>query len=359
MTLVAIDGFDMYNGVGANTGLSAKWIQGVGSRGLQSTNMVTGRFGGQAVNIPASVSRGSCLRPLSTNRTVGANGLAFKTNLYGTDSFGFMGITSNGYPQFGIALGGSGQLIAYRGASSWIGGGSPWDGGGTAIGSSVAGVIPLNTWVYIEMEWTLSSSSANINVYVEGASVMSLTGVNNMAFTSSGYTNADGFYIAEQVIGGGQVYFDDYYEADTNTKIGIMRIDTLRPTADSAVQWTPNSGVNNYSRVNETLVDGDTSYVSDNTIGHSDLYSIAPLGGSPTTIYGVQPVMFGEKTDANPRSVYMQVKSGGTLDLGAAQNLMSNYGRFERMLLNDPATSAPFANAAAVNGLLIGPQLAS
>jgi hypothetical protein len=48
MAVVMMDGFDVYNGIGANTGMnSGRWTL---DSGQFPNSMVAGRFGGQAVN---------------------------------------------------------------------------------------------------------------------------------------------------------------------------------------------------------------------------------------------------------------------------------------------------------------------
>jgi len=203
----------------------------------------------------------------------------------------------------------------------------------------------------------LSSGAGSVDLYIEGTNVLSLSGVNNMANTGPGFTNGDSWFLGNEG-NMGTVSYDDYYEADTNTRVGTMRVDAVRPASDNSVAWTPNSGANNWSRVSETLVDGDTSYVASVTPGQQDLYGIAALPVVPATIYGVQRVDFARKTDANPRTIYQTVKSGATTDQGTAKFLLTDYSRIDRMLLVDPNTSAAWT-AGAVTALLVGPNLAS
>lgn len=349
MALAATDGFDMYNGVGVNTGVQAKWPFYNGTTNVSTT---TGRFAGQALRF-ASVFGGKYWgRNFTASRTSGANGFAFRYSAASNiDIKPHFGVVSNGLPQFGFYVNGSGGFVCGRAGSGF------GQGVAAVLGTTAPGLISANTWYYLEIEWVLSATVGAVNFYIEGTLVLSLTGVNNMAQTGVGYTNGDAWFIGGGAATGSMDY-DDYYEADTNTKVGTMRIDPIRPASDNSVTWTPNSGANNYSRVNETLVDGDTSYVSSATPGQQDLYTVSALPVVPATIYGVQRVDFARKTDANPRTIYQTVKSGVTTDQGTAKSLVTDYARLERMLLVDPNTSAAWTPSA-ISALLIGPNLAS
>jgi hypothetical protein len=354
MTLAAIDSFDMYNGLAADIGLQTKWTPY--SVVDAHTNLVTGRFGGQALQLEPGTSSRPWGRNFTASRTAGCNGFAFKSTA-AVSSSGVLafGVVSNGAPQFGFYINGSGGLVCALGRSDMR-----YDmPAGAVLGTSAPGVIPGNTYVYLEVEWTLSSSSATINVFLEGINVLSITGVGNMAQTGVGYTTGDAWFVSGYSSTSGDYYtYDDYQEVGTNTRVGTMRIDVVKSASDNSVAWTPNSGGNNWSRVSETLVDGDTSYVSSSTPGQQDLYGVSALPVTPATIYGVQRVDFARKTDANPRTLYQTVKSGATTDQGTAKGLLTGYGRLERMLVVDPNTSAAWG-AAAVTALLIGPNLAS
>jgi hypothetical protein len=71
---------------------------------------------------------------------------------------------------------------------------------------------------------------------------------------------------------------------------------------------------NNFGLVNEAQQDGTTTYVYDATVGHADLYAIAPLPASPIPVASVSGVVtraFMAKGDAGARSGQVQLKSFG------------------------------------------------
>lgn len=345
MALVECDGFDMYNGNATNTGLQTKW-NNVGQT-IVNTTTPAGRFGGQCLQMFSNAGntqawqRGFKAGNLAAGLAIGC---AVKIQNIVGQQFNIFQLMSGTSAQLGlVAAAGTGQIQLYRSPTS----------GPTLLASGPAGVIQANTWAYWEIEAIIHPTAGAANVYVDGVLQCSVSGVNT---TFTGTASCDGFYSSANQTGV-LCSLDDWYLANTNTRLGPIRIDTLRPTSDSSVQWTPNSGVNNFSRVNETDVDGDTTYVSSGTVGNSDLYANGSLPITPTSILGVQVVTFARNTDANPRSIYQQVKSGATLSQGTAVPIIgSGYARYDRLLLTDPNTSAAWTPTS-VNGVLSGPYL--
>jgi hypothetical protein len=352
MAVIWTEGFDMYNGTGSNTGLLGRWATTFGGGG-SSISMISGRFGGQAFRVVAAANIQNAVNGVrvifdgSGSHTSIACGVACRlsTLTMTARTFELMN-TSNGI-QCGFGITQSGQPYIYSGA------------GGTTLATGSAGLVLTNAWNYFEVEIVGSATVGTFNLYMNSVLVASATGSNTIA--AGGGFNGIQLNGNQAVSGGsGTNYdFDDIYVVDVATKLGERRIETLRPAADTVTKtWTPNSGVINFSRVNETTVDGDTSYVSTSTVGNRDLYSLGALSSTPSTIDAVSVVQFAEKTDATTRTLYSSVKSGATDSDGTAFALNATYQRYDRLILTDPNTSAAWT-ASGVNNLLIGPKLAS
>lgn len=350
MALVALEGFDFYNGVAANSltapSLQMKWLVAT----TTGVSLVTGRFGGQAVRC----SPGAAItnqRITKSNYTSGcAFGWAGRCPTMPTSNVltGFWALrSSTNVFQMGVRVNNLGGLDVYR-MSSGI--------AGTLLGSTANGLITANNWFYLEMEVVPSTTVGRVTLFLNGTQVLNLTGVNNL---NAGASTDIGVFELNNVNGGSTATFDtdDWYEADAATRIGEGKVEPLRPSADTATKnWTPSSGSNNYDRVNETLSDGDTTYVQASSVGDQDLYDIGNLGTSPAAIYGVQVSMIGRKTDAATRAIALTVKSGATSSQGPDYTLGSTYDKFERMLTQDPNTSAAWT-VSGVNALQIGPKV--
>jgi hypothetical protein len=341
MAILAIDGFDLYNGTSLNTGLQSKW--GIARTDQYTTSLIAGRFGGQAVSFSPTINvSGAGLNRSFAAASAGSLGFAFKTNVTGAASAAIFAMTLSGTAIFNLATQTGGALAAYKGA-------------GTQMGvTSAMGVILANTWHYAEIEWAISATVGVFNVWVDGVKVIANTGLNNNAAGA----NVDTIAIQCSSNGTTTIVDDFYYTTGAATRLGESRVETLRPAADTATKnWTPNSGTTNFSRVNELVCDGDTSFVSATAVATADLYTVGALSSTPANIYAVQLTAFSYKTDATTRAINLVAKSGATSSPGGNLPLPASYAKFERVLEIDPNTGASWT-AAAVNALQIGPNVA-
>lgn len=332
-TILFTDGFDLYNisyGMATNGG---DWRSISGG----SDTWNAGRFGGQAWN-HFSHDIGS---PLWTAQSALCVGLAFETtniaalaaaNLWYMLSGGD-NTTSNRQLAWGVNA--SGQPFVTNGTTTWT----------AAMGTPLAN----NNWYYLELcVHSFNASTGSFDLYCEGINVLSKTNVNTNPVASG---TCDRICLkSENTVA--TVLTDDLYVND-GTALGPCRIDTLRPSSDASVTWSHNSGTNNFSRVNETLVDGDTSYVFDSTVNDQDLYGIGSLPVTPTNIWNVQHRYVARKDDAGTRQVAGVVKSGTTTNVETTQTMNSSYQTFRNQYNTDPNTSAAWG-ASAVNSLQIG-----
>jgi hypothetical protein len=344
MALLFIDGFDMYNGLGANIGLASKWNPLSGN----PISLVTGRFGGQAVRF-ANVNTGTgCDRPITAGTTF-SFGCAIRLQAFpgGTP-------TQKGHLQFykqgaffqcGILFDTAGAISAYRLAS---------DTSGTLLGTSSAAVLAINVWAYVECEVVISTTVGRITVYVNGTQVLNLTGVN----TANGGvgTTADTFRFAS--VNGGNaptIDMDDLYVTNSATKLGERRVETLRPSSDSTpLNWTPDTGTAHFSRVNATLAQS-TTFVQTSTVNDLDLYNLADLSSTPGVIDAVQYNVFAQKTDATGRAIASVGDLSGVQDISPNMVLGVGVGKFEYLAASKPGGGA--WTPTDVNALKIGPKV--
>jgi hypothetical protein len=337
MTVVVTEGFDMYNGNAANTGVQARWVL---SGGDSNVGVTTGRFGGQALGISGS----SCTYTLVLPSTYNSFGLGFAYR----DSQ-----SAKNRPNLMSLLNASSGVVITLRVDQTVGTVTVSGPGGVIGTATGLAITSFNVWHYFEIYGTVNASTGTCTVYMDGTAIITVTGVNTgSAAVARIQTNTDGNGGNTQAL-----QIDDLFFADATTHLGECKVETLRPASDSSVAWTPSSGANNYSRVNETLVDGDTSYVQTATAGARDLYGIASLSTTPANIYAANVVSFAEKTDATTRQLYNSVHSASTDSDGTAFNLAASYSRYDRVLTTDPATSAAWT-ASGVNNLLIGPKAA-
>lgn len=342
MSVIFCDSFDMYNGTGANTGLNSKWVFSGGA----TYSMQPGRFGGQAAMISGQTGFGASIRRFTPD------GAGYSTCCY---KFAFKcsavvaqgGIADlrevGGTVHLSLSLTGSGELTVTR-------------SGGPVLATSAPLVIFGDTWQYIEWEAVIDDTSGSTVVRVDGIEVINVSGVD----TRNGGTGLIA-QVAHSVSSsnGTDYYYDDVIFYDDITTPGERRVEVLRPAADTATkQFTPNSGSTNYTQVDETLVDGNTTYVEAGDVGFRDLYTVGSLSSVPVDIDAVQLVGFPLKTDAGTRTLYLSCQSGAADNDGSAFPLNSNYMRVDRVLNLDPDGSIDWT-ATKVNALKIGPKIAS
>jgi hypothetical protein len=227
---------------------------------------------------------------------------------------------------------------------------------GTITSGAISGTLlyasPNNAWIgntaiYLEIGAKIANSGGYVTVRMNGVVIATITGVDTQNTANAWFDAID---LEGSPISGTQTFIlDDIYYGDTtsgpgsypgDTFAGDVRVSTLFATGDDSVQWTPNSGANNYSRINEQAMDGDTSYVTTSGAGNQDTYDFDPLISTIGIIYGLQITFAGRKDDGGPRTVKSVMKSGGTTDFGADHSLGNTYAYFTDMWILDPNTSA-------------------
>ena len=317
MSLVFMDGFDLYSSAGhiARRG----WVPGVAGISLQ-----TGRFGGQALRISSAnnivvtkaipsddtISIGIAIRA-SNIGAHNANGSDVLQLLNGSTVIARMGFTSGGHVRVG------------RG-----------DYTTNLIAGSASGLVLTDAWNFFELEFTRDSSAGAVNLYMNGTIVATASGANTGASAIdtigilSGIDNKD---------------FDDLYINNAATKLGECRIETIRPSADTATKdWTRSTGADNFANVDETLVDDDTTYNSSQTVGQKDLFDLANLSSTPSSVLAVGLVLTARKDDAATREIRTNMKNGATTTNGTTRALSTSYAMYSDIYETNPDDTAAF-----------------
>jgi hypothetical protein len=204
-------------------------------------------------------------------------------------------------------------------------------------------------WHYIGVEFVRDGSAGEVRLYLDGVLEDSVTGVN---------TGSNDIELMQlEAFSTNAVFMDDYYVVSGATWLGEQRVEYLPDSADTAQKdWTPDTGSDNYARVNDVPMDGDGSYVSASTIGDRDLYEIDPLSSTPDSIAAVQVVVAGRKDDVTTRTIAPVLVSGATTDVGDDIGMASGYKVGVQLYDLDPDGSVAW-EAAAVNALNVGMEV--
>jgi len=112
----------------------------------------------------------------------------------------------------------------------------------------------------------------------------------------------------------------------------------------------------NIVTVSEVLANGDTDFVAGSNVNDADLYDVADLPLTPTTILGVVTKVYLKKSDAGARSGQLLVKSGATQVAGTDTVLGTTYTYLARVDTVDPNTGAAWS-AGAINAVQIGQKV--
>ncbi len=217
-------------------------------------------------------------------------------------------------------------------------------------GANVA-TVAREQYAWFELKVTIDATGGAVELRRNGVVLLTFSGntkgaptgdITRVQFRSMNQTGSNRI----------DVWLDDIVIADdeggrNDDFLGDLRISTLVSTADTDQKdRTPDSGSDNFSRVDDIPPDDDTSYVASDVVGDRDLYAMAALGMTPFAIRGLQQTALARKDDAGDRALAFVLKSGATVEVSPAVTLGSSYAFLETMHEQDPATAEPWTSAA-------------
>lgn len=237
----------------------------------------------------------------------------------------------------------TGQLIAYAGGNNMFG------GLGAELGRSVP-CITANTWQHVETKATKGAGTGAIEIRVNGAVKLNLTGLtlsaSNIAQFSVGNHENSGSSDGAMI-----TYYKDLVVWDTsgsygNDFQGSVAIHDLIPDGDIALNWTPSTGATGWNLIDENLPnDGD--YISAaSPPPAAAVFSLTNLPPDVTSIRALLPIMRVMKTDGGD----CDVQAGLTPDNvawvnGANVPVTTAFTYFWSPIHTSPATAAPWTPA--------------
>lgn len=221
-------------------------------------------------------------------------------------------------------------------------------------------VMLLNTWVYIEAHITITGTTANVEIFKDGRSVLVQTGITWYSGTSTGPQTLDNVVFGKTAYGllspQKIIAYDNVY-ITTGERLGPQVITTLKPSADTAQkQWTPSTGTSNYSVVLKDVASlVSTPYVSASTINLKDYYEMTDLYNDIGLITAIQPYAHAISNVANTEQIRVNINTGGTEIFGVARLLPNSNTVMARanVVSINPATSAAWT-AAQINSIQVG-----
>lgn len=335
MAVIFMDGFDHTNGL-ESTSFTPKWdyTNNGTSNSIDPSYSRLGTGNGYLL----SNTYGALEKQLSP-LSVASVGLAFNQN--STQNCGLVRFSGSGTTTAHLNISG-GNLVLYN--------------SGNGVVETYVAEIPINTWNHIEfIIYSINSSTGRCIVKLNGATVIDKsnmnTGSNSISALTLGGTTSTWTHT-------NITKYDDVYVTDTNTGLGDCRIETIYPTADSSVQWTPLTPSTNYDEVDDPgTVDGDTTYVETSTATNKDLYTLSNITTTSGSVYTVQSNVYARKTDAGSRAMHSILKYGGTESSGSSISLGDTYVVYSDVF-NAPPGGGSW-DITKVNGLEAGFELDS
>lgn len=222
------------------------------------------------------------------------------------------------------------------------------DSGSTLTTSSP--VITANAWHHIELKATISDTVGTFDVYVNGAIVVSLTGVDTKGsssstvdqvnFGNSWQTNAAS---APRI----NMYVKDYVLWDTagsinNTFFGPVFVKGLRPNSDVSFNWTASTGSTGYTLIDEASPD-DADYISATVAQTTQSeFGIENLPSDVTSVRGVVLLSRMKASDGGDCKVQMGMKSSGSQGLYTDRQITTAFTYWKDVVEVSPNTGVQF-----------------
>ena len=334
-----IDGFDCYPDIDSSSnGLKAFWsvYNGFGNLSIGSP----GRFGGQCITANGYINgnNGQFQKGISSTLTYTV-GFATIMNQFitGTTDYVFQ-FSSCG---IGVGMDSNQQYYIYQNS--------------TKLATSPL-FISVGSWHYIELEVSIDPSAGFANLYVDGLLQASFTGnLGSTPCTSIGF----GLFNAQDSSHTTNHSYDDVYVSNLASRYGERKVQTQVVVSDAAVQWTPSTGSTNYNLINTLPVPATpTNNVYAYQANYQDLYGVAPLANSPSTVTCVQVRVCAAKDNSATKTLAPVIKSNTTTVVGTTYALTNSYLYYTDVYDNDPDTSGPWTKDA-VDALEIGQKVIS
>jgi hypothetical protein len=206
------------------------------------------------------------------------------------------------------------------------------NGAGTILGYSPPATYARGSYYYFEFKPVFSlTATGSINYRINGAPQTAITGIQT-AVSSNAWCNIIKFWQRGNFYSDPFVYqFDDMYANDTtgavnNDYMGDVRIFVDRPATATNIGWVANGAGNNILCVSENTPDGDTTYLSSNTTGVIDLYTLTAPPSGLGTVKAVQSNIVARKDDGITRQICPVLGDGVHANVaGTVVSIGNNY----------------------------------
>lgn len=313
MAMQFIDGFDYI----AQNNNAVKWDNNINHA------FVTGIYGkGTALTIGSTLTK-----TLPSNFTTGMAGFHIFSSSYVSETL--FRLLDAGTVQVDLRTDGTGKPFFTR--------------NGTTIGSTSTTALVANTWYWIELQVTISTTVGVANLYINNVSVLAGSSLNTQN-TGNAFFNQMALVAVSPNFLADSFHFWDSTAGDfTGFPYGEHIIDTRLPNAaGSNAAWTRGGTITgaNFSQVNEANEDADTTYVVSSTANQIDSYAFPAMAETAGIIGTVAINTVDRIDDVGPHTMDHFTKSGASTALSAAISPSASYLNHQTFRGTDPNTSA-------------------
>lgn len=216
----------------------------------------------------------------------------------------------------------------------------------TTVLATAVGAASVDGFHYWELKVVVHQSAGSVELRRDNVVVASATGIDT--FVDSGSTGEiDTVRFAGNTAGAtvtNRTIIDDIY-IDSDTFIGSPEIRALFPAADGDVNdWTPDTGADNFARVDENPPDDDTSYVETSAAGDVDVYTMDSITDSGI-VHGLISRSYVRNAGVGSVNVRQVARRSAANEVGSDVAIATAYGIASEIFTVDPHTSAQWTRA--------------
>lgn len=332
MAIIWMDGFEHYG-----TGTTGK--DNMVNYGVYATGGTSSLSSTRARSGSLSCRAGDFRRSFAANLTTAGVGCAiWLDSLPATDVLDFFQFRDNsGNVLCRFGLSNSQELVLYRANAE--------------IGRSSPGQITAAGWFHYECKFVPNGATSAIELRINEVTVYSNNSFPCGSSLGPGNTATSTASVEFDLSGVTYSYLDDLFAWDSstsynNTFLGDKRVATMFPNGDTAeADWTPSAGGTGYTQIDETAVDGDTTYVSTATVGHISEFDFEAMPTGAVAVSAVQIYTAARKTDVGTCDIATDIVSAATSTAGATQVCTTSYVYAQNIFQTDPNTGALWTKA--------------
>jgi len=216
-------------------------------------------------------------------------------------------------------------------------------GASTVLLSSGVDALTVDAWNRIDFEVTLDDSAGAAELWINDVSVDAASGTDTQEDASA---TVD--HVTLHDIWGNKyalvAYLDNFYVAAA--RCPSLRVDTFLPDADGALaDFAPSAGSDLYAMIDDEGPDGDTTYLSSETVGEQ--FSVTyPSQAVGDEVYGVQLEAVCVNPETGSIGVKHLMRAASSNYLCAAEHTVQTaYKTVTEVYATDPTDASPWTDA--------------